>query len=182
MDTNSNSLYNLKVWGEVCGGELGRLSIPGNATVSRVLFWSGHDVPLCSQLVLFSLMHIPLLLSSVFYMGMYSPLARFHRKSRILQLLAVPSLFFFLVSASDFLYFYFYTRSIDSYILISFLIIKLLTWISNTLCLIQLLFSRGYNTDRIPAYSTSYWLLVLLSTLLYYRSLLTYQVGDATRD
>ena len=176
MDPNSNSLYNLQVWGLVCAGEHGRLSIPGNATVGSVLFWSGYDVPLCSQLVLLSIMHIPLLLSSAFYMGMYSPWARFHQKSRILQLLTILSSLFFLVSLTNFSYFFFYTRSTHSYILIAFLLIKLLTWNLTTLCILKLIFSRGYNIDKTPAYSTRYWLLVLSSTLFYYRSLLTYQV------
>ena len=176
MDPNSNSLYNLKVWAHVCAGELGSLSVPGNATVSSVFFWSGYDVPLCSQMILLSIMHIPLLLSSAFYMGMYSSRVKFRQKSRILQLLTILSFFFFLVSVTNFSYFHFYPRSTHSYILISFLFIKLLTWISNTFCIIKLVFSRGYNIDRTPGYSTTYWLLVLLSTLFYYRSLLTYQV------
>ncbi|KAI6652071.1 hypothetical protein LOD99_4616 [Oopsacas minuta] len=173
----SDSEYSLKVWGHICGGQLGRSGVPDNANVSTMVFWTGADVPLCSQLILLTLMHIPLLLTSAFYAGVYYKFVKFKIISKILQFIVVLSLFFVLISIINFLYLYLYTRSNTiSLILISLLIVKLLTWLSHTVCIIHLVYGIGYKKDRPLNYSIIYWLIVLISTLLYYRSLLTYQI------
>ena len=163
----------LQVWGYVCAGELGRLSINNNSNV----IWSGSGTPLCTQFMLLALLHLPLLFTSSFYAGEFYRRTKIKIPPRILQFIAVLSSLFVLICTINFIYLILFLNTEDfSLVLLSVLIVKLLTWLVHTFCIVQLIFSIGYQQDRPPTPSIISWLVILSVTLFYFASLVTYKV------
>ena len=163
----------LQTWGYVCAGKFGRLSINDNSSI----LWSGRDVPLCTQFLLIALLHLPLLFVSSFYAGGYQRRSKDKKTPKILQMIAVLSSLFVLVSAINFIYLFTSLTPEDfSLILLFVLIVKLLTWLVHTICIVQLVYSVRYHKDRPPTSCIVSWLLTLLVTLFHFISLITYKV------
>ena len=164
----------LQVWGYVCAGELGRFS---TNNISSII-WSGRGVPLCTQFMLLALLHFPLLFVSSFYAGEYYRRIKFKTTPRTtLQIIAVLSSLLVLTCTINFTYLIISITSENlSLVLLSVLIVKLLTWLVHTFCIVQLIYSIQYQQDRPPISAIICWLFILFITLFYFLSLVTYKV------